>query len=273
LLKKGRCNSHKNAEITDEYMEKTKVPRGDDNWYKHCGIVTNKMKVEYPESADYLRYFLVSHMIETFLFDEKIHLMNYLYSLDTIADGSLEKYAKDYFDAYTITTRSYNCFIGYKLDKRMIMMLDEYNVWVESTPEDMKEIAASAETKKFLEFRVDDYNKIVGFMGFEKGNANLVFKTKNMQSKRDTGARCDEAGKSKNLAKLNEIIGSERYTNENTKAVKEKGVVVQEAVGNTELCVLEEFILRYFHEVKRNDKKWFLTPEMAIYHKLYTVFI
>ena len=47
-------------------------------------------------------------------------------------------------------------------------------------------------------------------------------------------------------------------------------------MGNIEICVLEEFILRFFNEYPKNGKdgkKWFLTPEMAIWHKLYTVFV
>jgi hypothetical protein len=35
----------------------------------------------------------------------------------------------------------------------------------------------------------------------------------------------------------------------------------------TELCVLEEFILRYFEKTNKDDKIWFITPEMALYHK------
>ena len=249
-----------NYEITKDYIQKGKVPRGDDNWYKHSGIVIIKMQEDYPDSSEYLMYLLVSHIIETLLFDDKINLMNYLYSLDTMEDDTIEKYAKDYFNNHTIATKNYNAFIGYNLDKRMIMMQDEKNIWVETTPEDMKEIAMSQETKKYLEFKIEDFNTIVGFLGYEKGNGNLVFKTKNMLSKRDTGARCDEAGKSKNKSKLNDIVGEEKYTTENMKQI-----------GNTELCVLEEFILRYFHETNRNNKKWFLDPEMAIYHKLYNV--
>ena len=47
-------------------------------------------------------------------------------------------------------------------------------------------------------------------------------------------------------------------------------------MGNIELCVLEEFILRFFNEHPKNgkdNKKWFFTPEMAIYHGLYQVFV
>ena len=73
---------------------------------------------------------------------------------------------------------------------------------------------------------------------------------------------------------LNKIVGEERYTKENTKILKnEDKNIMQEAVGHVELCVLQEFILRYFDKIRRNDKKWFFTPEMAIYHKLYTIHV
>jgi hypothetical protein len=213
-------------------------------------------------------------MIELLLFEDKLNLMNYLYSLESIPQESLERYAKNYFEKNSITTKNFTVFIGYKLNKRMIMILNENNMWIESSPEEQSEIASSKETKEFLAFNSNDYNTIVGFIGYEKGNKDLAFKTKNMKSNRDTGARCDQAGKNKNLLKLNEIIGENKYTIENTKAIKdEDGNVIQEAMGNDELCVLEEFILRYFNTNKQNDKKWFFTPEMAIYHKLYTVFV
>jgi len=263
-----------NYDITIDYLKQTKVPRGDDNWYKHCGIVIQKMAKEYPDSKKYLLQFLVAHMIELLLFEDKIHLMNYLYSLESIAQESIERYSKNYFEKNSITTKNYIVFICYKLNKRMIMILNENNIWVEASPEEQREIAASKETKDFLEFNPDNYNTIIGFIGYEKGNKDLVFKTKNMSSKRDTGARCDQASKNKNLAKLNEIIGENKYTIESTKMIKdEDGNVIQEAIGNDELCVLEEFILRYFNVKEENSKKWFFTPEMAIYHKLYTVLV
>ncbi len=263
-----------NYDISIDYLKQTKVPRGDDNWYKHCGIVIQKMAKEYPESKKYLLQFLVAHMIELLLFEDKIHLMNYLYSLESIAQESIERYSKNYFEKNSITTRNYTVFIGYKLNKRMIMILNENNEWIEASPEEQREIAASKETKDFLEFNPDNYNTIIGFIGYEKGNKDLVFKTKNMSSKRDTGARCDQASKNKNLAKLNEIIGENKYTIESTKVVKdEDGNIIQEAMGNDELCVLEEFILRYFNINEKNGKKWFFTPEMAIYHKIYTVLV
>ena len=76
------------------------------------------------------------------------------------------------------------------------------------------------------------------------------------------------------MKKINDAVGEEKYTKETTKIIKDKsGVVIQDAIGNENLCVLLEFVLRYFNSIKKNDKQWFLTPELAIYHKLYTIFV
>jgi hypothetical protein len=111
-------------------------------------------------------------------------------------------------------------------------------------------------------------------MGYEKSNRYLVFKTKDIESSRDTGARCDESGKIKTLELLNKIIGEEKYTKESTRIIKDsEGNVIQDAIGQTELCVTEEFILRHYNKIKKDGKLWFLTPEMALLHKLYTIII
>ena len=121
--------------------------------------------------------------------------------------------------------------------------------WVEARPEDQREIADTKEVRELLDFKISDYNTIVGFMGYEKNNKYLIFKTKDMLSTRDTGARCDEAGKNKTIQLLNKIIGEEKYTKENTKLLKEKdGTVIQQTMGQIELCILQEFILRFFNK-------------------------
>jgi hypothetical protein len=153
------------------------------------------------------------------------------------------------------------------------MILNKDNIWIEAEPEDQRDIAKLKEVKDYLLFTKTDYNKIIGFIGYEKKNRYLVFKTKDMDSIRDTGARCSDATKAKNITKLNEILNETKYTNENTKAEKdEDGNVIIEAVGNVELCVMQEFILRYFNTINHDNKKWFFTPEMALYHKLYTIY-
>jgi hypothetical protein len=159
----------------------------------------------------------------------------------------------------------------YKLGKRMIMILDENNQWIEAEPEDQREIALTKTVKDLLTFNANDYNKIIGFIGYEKSNRYLVFKTKDITSKRDTGARCDESGKSKTMKLLNDILREEKYTKENTKMQKQDGEIIIEAVGQSELCVLQEFLLRYFNVIKKEGKKWFLTPEFALWFKMYLI--
>jgi hypothetical protein len=265
---------NKNYMLALEFSKSgTKVPRGDDSWYKHCGVVMRKLAKEYPDSREMLIDFLVAHMIETLLFHEKLDLMNYIYSLSELNNSGLSFKIKDYFERKSIATKNFNAIIMYDLNKIKIMILKN-NKWIEAEPEDQKEIAETREVMDLLTLKISDYNQVVGFMGYEKNNKYIVFKTKDMLAKRDTGARCDEAGKNKTLDILNKIVGEERYTKENTKIVKDEDKnVVQEAVGHVELCVLQEFILRYFDKIRRDGKKWFFTPDMAIYHKLYTIHV
>lgn len=264
---------NENYKTALEFTKKSmKVPRGDDNWYKHCGIVMRKIATEYPDTKknDLLRTFLVAHILESLLFKEKLFIMNYLYSLDNIKKDTMEWYAKEYFETNSIQTDQFRVFIMYNVDKRMIMILNEENQWVEAEPEDWREVAASSTTKAHLTFKESDYNEIVGFIGYGKNHNFLAFKTKNIESARDTGARCDEAGKVKTMLKLNTIVGKTLYTNESTKLKKDAdGNVISEAIGHIELCVLLELLLRYFNSIRKDNKKWMVTPEMALWHKLY----
>jgi superfamily II DNA or RNA helicase len=267
---------NENFNLTKEFLKPgIKVPRGDDNWYKHCGVAMRKISKEYPDSKEFLLYFLIAHMIELLLFEDKLELLNYIYSLNEIVNNSIEYFIKDYFERKSIITRNFNALILYNLNKIKIMILNnEEKKWIEAGPEDQREIAETDEVRELLNFKISDYNVIVGFFGYEKNNKYLTFKTKDMLSNRDTGARCDEAGKNKTIQILNKIIGVEKYTKENTKIIKgDDNKVVQDAMGHIELCVIQEFILRYFDRIRKDNKKWFLSPEMALYYKFYTIHV
>jgi hypothetical protein len=231
-----------------------KIPRGDENWYKHCGTTMKKMIKDGMQESDILM-FLVQHIVDLLLFKEKVELLNYLYSLEVMQENSLEKMMKDYLDSQIITTRRLVGIILFAVDKRKIMVYDKTSKkWTDGEAEDEIEIANAAADK----FRIPEgiqFNTIVGFIDNEKSNKYLVFKTKQTDAKRNTGARCDEAVKGKKLQILNMIVGSEKYTKENT-----KGMV------QAELCALQEFLLRYYNKIRKNNKFWFFNFELA---KLY----
>jgi hypothetical protein len=262
-------------EVAVEFTKGPKVPRGDDDWYKHCGIVMKKLAKSEPLQE--LLEFLVHHILELLTFKDKVDVMNYLYSLDKLRENSFEWFAKKYFEDLIITEKKTRAIILYDFNVRKTMILNKDNVWEVAEPEDENEIDSSKEGKKIINFNIDDYlnksipNGIIGFIGYKKNSKNYIFKTKDVFLPRDTGASCIEAGKSKTLAMLNKIVGSETYTKENTKIIKDDdGNVIQEAVGENELCVLQEFTLRKYNRVKKDDKFWFLTPDMAIHYKIYT---
>ena len=72
---------------------------------------------------------------------------------------------------------------------------------------------------------------------------------------------------------LNELLNNnEAFTKNNTKQIKENNVVIQEQMGVPELCIIQELIFRYYHQIRQNGKKWFLLPEIAIYIGIYKIF-
>ena len=273
-----------NFEITDKYQKNKlgRVERGDDNWYKHCGIIIKKMSRVYKVPNEILIGFVVAHMIESLLYEEKLNVLNYLYSLVTVIENSVEDYAKKYFGKISIKTPHFQAIVLYNLNKRVIVILNERNKWVEAGPEDQREIAMSEEAKSELIFDKIKYNKIVGFIGYEKNNKYLVFKTKDLESSRDTGARCDESGKEKTVKKLemfvdnrdvfDKLIFRPKLDKDGAIVVDKDNKPVEEMIGHSEMCVLLELVLRYLNDVvKKDNKKYFVTPELAIYYKLYKV--
>ena len=77
-----------------------------------------------------------------------------------------------------------------------------------------------------------------------------MFKTKDTSKKRNSGAKCINAGKVKTIKQLNDIVGDpDTFTPDNTKTISQNI-----------LCIMQEFLLRHYNTIKP-DKSWFLTYE------------
>jgi len=90
--------------IVREYAKKAKAPRGDDDWYKHCGVAMKKMTTKYSIDVDVLFEMLIDHMVELLLFEDKLELMNYVYSLDNVESVkmSIDKIKEENYKNYFI---------------------------------------------------------------------------------------------------------------------------------------------------------------------------
>jgi hypothetical protein len=139
-------------------------------------------------------------------------------------------------------------------------------------------------------------------------NNKIVFKTKKLTDKRNNkGAYCENAGKSDIIVRLNEIAGTNIYSESNIiadividsprvicnkekkEAVKpdaetkvpsdacKDGYVDVELIAGTKLsniifknglCVMMEILLRYYDEKKQLSQRWFFNPEEAILNRI-----
>jgi hypothetical protein len=232
------------------------VPRGDDNWYKHCGVTIRKMIKNEIFTKQYATQCLVEHLVDMLMYDEKILLINYLYSLSEFQENTFEYYVKKYIDSKIVKTKSLTSIILFSANK-MHVMLFKNKKWHQAEAEDEREVSiAIIQQSDFKNFSLNNY---IGFIGFDNKNRYIVFKVKDMEAKRNTGARCDEALKSKKIVILKSIMGEDlfdKYTEGTT-----KGMV------QPELCSLEEFLFRYFNKIKKNKKLWFFDFETAIIYK------
>jgi hypothetical protein len=238
--------------------------RGNMSWFKHCGSISAHLLSEYPDIP--MDFFVLDHQIEMLNFEDKVNLMNYVYSAPHSNNDSI-KHCWTYFETLTYKAQSHAYCV---LTDNTVIKCLKYEEgggdkkeregkgkgeWIVQLPEETREILFFPETKRFMEFNMSEYNTIIGFLGFDKNNEELVFKTKSIAQLRNTGARCSEAGKKKTIELLNTLVGNTSYADS--------------SINQIGLCIIQEMVLRYFHYKRKNGKKWFIPPEMAIYNNMF----
>jgi hypothetical protein len=248
-------------------LETTKVVRGNDNWYQHCGIVLRKMSKEndiIPAETDHkrleiLEQFLIEHIVDSLMMDERIHLLNYIYGdeeLETnLKNERLKRFfgkVKRYILSKIIVSKGLTGMIMFNGPSRVenlnIFVL-ENDKWIPAKPEDKRDLGEAILRKYRLKSNMNHY---VGFIGFETNKKFMVYKIKDTENSRSTGFRCDQSGKDKIIKLLNDIESDEKYASKGTKD------------GAFELCVRQEFTLRSFENQNLDNKTWFLDTETAI---------
>jgi len=141
-------------------------------------------------------------------------------------------------------------FLWKKNGEQLIYVKQKDTPWHSAEAEDKKDlIDIMNQTKTEL---LSNVNTIIGFMNDFKKENYTVFKTKNINSPRVLGARCDQnSNVSKSIELLNSIVGSDLYS---TKL----------KMRQRQICIIQELYLRVFENERKNKKHWFLSPPYAV---------
>jgi hypothetical protein len=243
----------KNYSTAVNYAKIAKVERGDKDWYKYCGIAIRTLTDKKILNVEIVSYLLVDHLVDTLLFTDKLNLLNYFYKSGKINDNEksfeYRVFKRLTYKIINFKNDSFMVLFDKNKHKKLIMLDNNIKIWkiADEYFQDNEQLETFIK-KEYPSEHV--YNAIVGFIDYDKKDDALIFKTKDTEAKRTSGARCDESGKSTAIKRLNQILDSPDniFDNENT-----KGKVQQE------LCIYQEFILR--NKDKNGDVKCFLTFE------------
>jgi hypothetical protein len=233
------------------------VERGIDDWYKHCSIILHKMMTEYNISIEVLESFLIEHICDMLMMDDKISLYNYLNkNVEQNVDNNLKRFiikVRKYLETKVINSRGLKGLVLFngssRIDNLNIFVLNEQNQWILGEAEDKRDLQDAILKRYRLR---DNLNRYIGFIGFETNNKYMVYKVKDIENKRSTGFRCDQSGKIKIVDVLNDIENELKYDSKETKENK------------YQLCILQEFLLRYYENENKDELTWFVDTETAI---------
>ncbi len=241
IIKEMEINFNKTVEPIDN-------ERGVKDWYLLCSITIERMSNEGIDK-NLLQQFVIDHMIESMNYVDKLTLLKDISNKKTLND--FENMIKRHFSNIIFEINDLIGAVFNNKGKLTILKLSNKE-WLEAEPKDIMDMKNEI---KALEIPNERLANIVGVIVQFKEN-EYVFKTMEVSKKRK-GARCDQAGKAGVLDVLNKIVENKNYTMENSK----KNNVIQ-------LCSEQEFYLRYYNSIKKDDKYWFLSPEETIATKI-----
>jgi hypothetical protein len=226
------------------------------NWYKYCYSANRWMIANGTAIArEVLLGLVVEHIVDDLTSAEIYFLLNHIETRDGIYEtDDLFKQVKSYILKQTLEGNNKNKgFLWNNQDKQVIFVKSPKEAqWRAAEAEDIKDLKTKIDEKKTK--LITNLNNNMGFMlSFKKENYN-VFKTKDITKTRDLGARCDQYSNKKSaIALLNTIIGQDLYSTTEKITISQK-----------DICIIQELYLRMFHNLKKNNKYWFLNPAESV---------
>ena len=266
-------------------MKNSLLIQGSHDWYKHVGNVMNILMKNHDMSASEITEYVVYHSLDTMRLKDKLVLIQSIYGSKPDypeENNEIMNYIEQYFEERIIT--SDNDEKGILLfrtfgDSSSYIIYQQDNVnsmlWNEVEDEDLEDYKASI-ISKFIKPK-GSYNKMVGFMFLSKNDV-IDFKMKDFSEKKNiVGIFCESKGKADIIKRINSILPSRVYTDENIiqtieiEEIKQNKKIVKmksNGVFKTGLCAITELLLRHMDKRKKDNKKWFFSKEEAIINNL-----
>lgn len=236
-------------EIYDAIIESAseKAIRGEKEMTKICGSAIHLLARHELISSENIINLLVEYLVDYLEYKKLIDLLNYFTQNHIGIDNTFEGKIHRYLTTKIKTVRGSSFILLYDKNVRKIVILnDKTNEWEVNGEQYMAVIATTALTKQYERIQ-QIKNPIIGFIDYDE--EGLSFKTRDTTNKRNSGAKCANAGKVKTIKQINSVIGTNIFNSENTKTVSQ-----------TTLCIMQEFLMRQYN-IERPDRRWFFTYE------------
>jgi hypothetical protein len=264
----------KNYISTIQYIENKSLSlKGVKDYYKHSGFIIRYLSGDLGLDLEILIEYSVIHNIDELNKEDKLELLNYIIN-EPNRDDKLFFIVKLFFEKNYLDYHGTN-----------VIQLGN-NIYIQNGS--LFEVASdiiSLEIYEMLEEAIKPYvenypnntvNTIIGFIDYENKLNTLLFKLRDtskeqLRKKSDKidkrimnthGFVASTTGKAKAIEILNVIVNTkpkevnmnvEKYTKENSKMFIE-----------LDICIIQEFLLRYYQDVSSNDILYFYSYEKKV---------
>jgi hypothetical protein len=226
-------------------------------WFERCGRIIHELKKTINE--DKLHTYALHHILDVLSYNNKVTLINFLYSNDNLDE--VEKEMKVFFEMFKVGG------IMLLLKKKSIEKLKlDKNEWRQLTA---VEKAEKDGEDLIMKRKMKDSSKMGGIVGIiDYLKEKLVFKIKKYGKQKGVkigkaGLVCNQISKRRVIENLNEIYKKDKYSIENTKISSSNG----RGKKTNELCIEQELILRYYSDILKDGKIWFLSSVDSLLNK------
>jgi superfamily II DNA or RNA helicase len=235
-----------------QLIDSPKGKDGESAWFyyiKHVGksghhiSVYDSLRTNLAIQEDVLNSLILDRQIDTLVLHESIEVLNYLYSIK----GSLESYPK------LLQSRFANRMIKTENGAEGLLLLQNNHAtlyvygkdeWREATY--TEELLFKTSIQAWNTDRTTNLNDFVGYMESSTVGKSIEFKTRRASSASTKGAVCKHSPKSGIIDNIVAISGVDD--------MKHK----LNHMGREQLCIYMELVLRYYHEIRKDHKQWFL---------------